>query len=127
MASKTWINYKGTLNDFVCRKFDVKSDFSIFSETQKYVFTDITNHSDVNLIINNTHFDNTNESHHFIIQHFRIPKLEKYCLSFVKVLQIAYNIGQARAVFEKENIYGVAFQKYYETHRLGQIDTYINI
>lgn len=38
-----------------------------------------------------------NERDHFIIQLFRIPHLSNYSLSVLKLLQIAYNIGQLYA------------------------------
>lgn len=44
---------------------------------------------------------NIDERNHYLIQVFRIPYLESFALSRRKLAQIAYNIGQCKAVFHE--------------------------
>lgn len=49
-------------------------------------------------VLNNLEKDGTlNELNHFVIQAFRIPYLESFRLSRMKVAQIGYNLGQCYA------------------------------
>ena len=82
-------------------------------------------HSDVILNIEGFQLDNRIETEHFFIQHFRIPIMENYGLSLVKIAQLAYNIGQARAVMELENNYGPKLVEFYNKHKLDDITIYI--
>lgn len=98
---------------------------------------DIENHTDskfaiidnIDKILSAVQLNNTIESHHFFIQHFRIPFLEDYQLSVVKLLQIAYNAGQFKAESEKNDdymIYPREFIQFYEMHNLGEIESFID-
>jgi hypothetical protein len=66
------------------------------------------------------------ECGHFFIQHFRIPLAEKYELTLVKILQIAYNAGQFKAEREK-GIYSMTILNFYDDNKLGQIETFISV
>jgi hypothetical protein len=84
-----------------------------------------TNHEDVTIMINGSSLVNKNETDHFIIQHFRIPTMVKSPLPLVKLLQIAYNIGQAKAEFEKKT-YDDRVISFYKEHKLDSLNTYID-
>ena len=86
-------------------------------------FSEDVNHEDVVIKINNIEVYNSNETDHFIIQHFRIPSMMNR-LPLVKILQIAYNVGQARAEFEKET-YNGDIRKFYTENKLSEISTFI--
>ena len=103
----------------------VNKSFIDFSESLDYKYTDAKDQSDVILNIDGDKLDNTIVSNHFFVQHFRIPKLEKYNLSVIKVLQLAYNVGQLKAVFEHENVFDKNIKNFYRDNRLGDISTYI--
>ena len=124
-----WQPYKSKYANFNLEGYEtgipIKESFVKLMESMKYKFNDTIEQTDVKLEINGQIFDNTIETNHFLVQHFRIPKLEKYRLSVVKVLQLAYNVGQLKAVFENENIYGGNLKKIYYKHHLDDISTYI--
>ena len=59
--------------------------------------------NDVVFKINGVSVNNTIETDHFLIQHFRIPILVNFELSLVKFLQLAYNVGQFKACWRRRN------------------------
>lgn len=68
--------------------------------------------------------DKSNEHEHFIVQHFRIVLMCENNIPLVKLLQIAYNIGQ----FEVEVLngsYPAEVVKFYNENKMGKITTYI--
>lgn len=85
----------------------------------------IYNGKNINAILNEENINNETESGHFIVQHFRIPRTQKYRLSVVKFAQIAYNIGQARFEFRR-GTYSDSFTKFYLENQLDHADIYIN-
>ena len=89
-----------------------------------YLFED-TDHNAVTININGTLLTNSKESDHFVIQHLRIPKMLDYRLPLVKILQIAYNVGQASAEFEKDT-YHEDVKKFYNDNRLSEINSFID-
>jgi len=77
--------------------------------------------------------DNTVESQHFFIQHFRIPIMlmgeekKETEFSVLKLLQIAYNVGQYSADAEnKENTYNPIIKQFYKDNQLNRLSTYID-
>ena len=64
------------------------------------------------------------ERHHYLIQHGRIIH-NNPSGSLVRLLQIAYNVGQFRVELEKE-IYPVDQLRYYILHELNKVSTYIS-
>jgi len=64
------------------------------------------------------------ERHHYLIQHGRIIH-NNPSGSLVRLLQIAYNIGQFRVELEKE-IYPIEQLQYYILHELNKVTTYIS-
>jgi hypothetical protein len=62
---------------------------------------------------------------HFFFQHGRIPFNNKESPTFLRLMQIAYNSGQLRAV--KNNEYNTKKRrKYYKEKKLGSYKTYIS-
>jgi hypothetical protein len=64
------------------------------------------------------------ERHHYLIQHGRII-YNNPSGSLVRLLQIAYNIGQFRVELEKK-IYPIEQLQYYILHELNKVTTYIS-
>jgi hypothetical protein len=63
------------------------------------------------------------ERHHYLLQHGRIIHNNPEG-SLVRLMQIAYNIGQFRAEQEKK-VYPVKQLTYYRSHKLEKLNTYI--
>jgi len=82
-------------------------------------------HKNASIIINYTLLDNTIPDEHFIIQHFRIPIMENFNLQLYKLLQIAYNIGQSKALFEMKK-YNQDIIDFYIKNKLDILETYIH-
>lgn len=93
----------------------------------RYVISlDEKDHTDAKFKIGEHTLTNKNEPHHFYIQHFRIPFLENYKLSVVKLLQIAYNAGQFKAELEHNpKSYDQVFIDFYRQNKLDKIETFI--
>lgn len=82
-------------------------------------------HEDVTININGYECKNKNIPHHFLVQHFRIPVMGNYKLPVIKIFQIAYNIGQLRAVFEKENVYDEKIIEFYNKNGFDKFSTFL--
>ena len=63
------------------------------------------------------------EQDHFLLQHGRIPFKNANSADLSRLFQVAYNAGQFRAEVEKGS-YRDTLVEYYESNRLGKIDTY---
>lgn len=61
---------------------------------------------------------------HFFIQLFRIPHLNPNNLPFIKLMQIAFNIGQFMACFKD---YPEIIQNYFVINHLDNISSYIDL
>jgi hypothetical protein len=88
--------------------------------------SDVTELTDVKIVINGITLDNTMEGDHFFIQHFRIPIVSKFNLTLLKLLQIAYNAGQFKAQREK-NYYNEKIISFYDANKLDKLETYLNL
>ena len=64
------------------------------------------------------------EHQHFFLQLIRIPL--KYPLDLRRLCQIAYNLGQLRAVY-KDEIYTEEVKAYYEKNKLQKIESYVDL
>lgn len=68
------------------------------------------------------------ERHHFFIQLFRIMhlayNLDQEGLSMLKLMQIAYNIGQFKAAHQQK-AYPKELIEFFDTNKLGEISTYV--
>lgn len=100
----------------------LKKSFMDLSESLPYFYED-EEHNDAQMVVEGVRLDNQIETNHFFIQHFRIPKLGKYKLPVLKLLQIAYNAGQLRAVFEEN--FEKSIKDFYGNNNLGDITTYV--
>lgn len=127
---QAWQPYKEKYSKYLFsnnqKKIVLKQSFIDLTDKIKYTFNDKIEHSDASIVTNNETLDNNKETDHFIIQHFRIPKMLDFQLPVVKFAQIAYNIGQARAVFMYENSYNDNIKNFYNQNNLDQISTYID-
>lgn len=112
-------------------KYNYKIDFSLLPSFQELVNSlnyqsFDAEHEKVLILINDQLLNNKIETEHFFVQHFRIPKMVGKIISITKLMQIAYNVGQLKAVFQNENVFDENIKKYYVMHRLNKLDTYVD-
>jgi hypothetical protein len=100
------------------------SDKILSLMNQLVVGDDEADLTDSHITINGQLYANTVEKYHFIVQHLRIPYLNKTSLTICKFAQIAYNAGQAKAEHENGG-YDAELWKFYEENELGNWRTYI--
>ncbi|AYV85610.1 MAG: hypothetical protein Satyrvirus25_15 [Satyrvirus sp.] len=124
-----WQPYKNKYSNYMVQDYSIgvplRDNFINLCESFDYKYTD-KDQTDTILKINDEIFDNKIETNHFLIQHFRIPRLEHYRLLLVKILQLAYNIGQLRAVFLNENAFSNELKNFYYSNHLDDIGTYFD-
>lgn len=120
---KMWQPFKDMYSKCNTLIFDVNDNVIKLSQELKYTPHD-TNHENATIKIHHTLFINSKDTDHFIIQHFRIPIMLDYKLSLVKLLQIAYNVGQAKGEFEK-GTYNDEIVDYYQNNKLCELPTFI--
>jgi hypothetical protein len=121
-----WQIHKAEYSRHSNTKIPLNPAFIDFVKKLNYRVT-TEDHTDVILNIVGFQLDNRIETEHFFIQHFRIPIMENFELSFVKIAQLAYNIGQARAVMELEKYYNPELVQFYVKHKLDDIMTYFQL
>lgn len=80
----------------------------------------------VKLTISSIKLNNEVEQDHFFIQHYRILNTSNFELSPMKLMQVAYNIGQLKAQ-NKMNKYDDKLMEYYIAHELNNIKTFVDI
>lgn len=66
------------------------------------------------------------EKHHFYLQHSRIPILNINEPKLYRLMQVAYNAGQLKALFDDE-FYTENMKTFYKENKLSEISTYMNI
>ena len=75
--------------------------------------------------------NNKTTEQHFLVQHFRIPKTSDYLLSLTKLLQIAYNVGQLKAVIKRKDhqlyLDNPAIMEKYNKYKLYKLSTFIDM
>jgi len=125
-----WLHIKkvfSCLNNCVAlpNEYDLKQApiYRIISDNIFYESQD-ENHDNLKLVIVpiNQSLDNNDPKQHFFIQHFRIPIMSKFKIPLIKLLQIAYNVGQASV--ELDN-YTVEQRIFYHKNNLCEFTTYI--
>jgi hypothetical protein len=79
---------------------------------------------DVKMTVGQTVLNFSVESEHFFIQHVRIILMSGVEISILKLLQIAYNAGQFKAMREN-NMYNQEVLECYDRNNLDQIETYV--
>uniref|UniRef100_A0A6C0EFP6 Uncharacterized protein n=1 Tax=viral metagenome TaxID=1070528 RepID=A0A6C0EFP6_9ZZZZ len=74
------------------------------------------------LTVDGTEMSNDIEHDHFFVQLFRLPKVNNKDgkLQFLKLMQIAYNIGQ----FKAEN-YDKSVAHFFKKHKMRKLRTYV--
>jgi len=80
----------------------------------------------VKLEINSVKLDNQVEIDHFFIQHYRLLVTSNFELAPLKLMQVAYNIGQLKAQ-NKFNKYDDKLMEYYKSNNLNDIKTFVDI
>lgn len=127
-----WQKYKNDTQMIKIKDYDngitLNEKFIFLANSLLYtVNKNDNNHTNVILKLEKTILSNCIETHHFLIQHFRIPIMCQYRLPVNKILQIAYNIGQLKAVFENENIFSENVKCFYQKHQLDKFVTYVDL
>lgn len=127
---KTWISIKEKYGSYKIINSNglvqLRQEFiELMNFVDYHVEENDKDHENVTLNINEYEFKNKNTPHHFLVQHFRIPVMGGYKLPVIKIFQIAYNIGQLKAVFEKENVYDKKFIEFYYKNRFDKFSTFV--
>jgi hypothetical protein len=65
------------------------------------------------------------EKHHFYLQHARIPVLNINEPRLYRLMQVAYNAGQLKALFD-DKFYTEDMVEYYDKNNLGKLGTYMS-
>ena len=122
-----WQPYKtkfGNATFYGKKKLALEHSFKTFCDGLEYLTTD-ADHSDAIVEISSTsRLDNKIENHHFIIQHFRLAKMENFELTVLRLAQLAYNVGQAKAEFEMA-AYDDEVISFYAANNLSNLQTYM--
>jgi len=119
-----WQPLKTLYEQITIVKFSVKESHKEAVEKFLKPGNDLLNYVDCS--INNGNFMVKNQdAGHFFVQLYRICLMEKFELSLVKLMQIAYNIGQFVASV-KLGEYPDEVVDYFFQNRLDKIDTYID-
>lgn len=96
-------------------------------EDKSYKFDeDDKDQEKVKLTINSIELDNQMEAGHFYIQHYRLLVTSNFELSPLKLMQVAYNIGQLKAQ-NKIIKYDDKLMEYYKLNKLNDVNTFIDI
>jgi len=122
---EAWQKMKTLLSEYK-QEFEIKDEIKDLIENFYVIGSDTKDHLDSGFNIDNIKLNNRIEIHHFFIQHFRIPSLEKNKLSVLKLAQIAYNCGQFLASCEKSS-YDEKVIDFYNFHKLSKVETFIQI
>lgn len=83
--------------------------------------------SEIAVLVAGKKLTNGIETEHFFVQLFRIAYMENFTLSTVKLMQIAYNIGQLKAVLQNEDVYDRTTIEFLESIKFDDISTYIDM
>lgn len=151
---KLWIKYKENSLNSKNYRYRISNKIKDLIKKVNYHFTDdqeiqLESLCTINNIeINNIKFDNTygsrfkikgeinniqnnnekkiniNKPNHFLIQLFRIPKMSDDSLSHLKLMQIAYNIGQLKFEFE-QNTFDKTIENFFKENSMEEINTYV--
>ena len=117
-----WQPFKELYSKYSSETFEISDKIKKLSNDLSYTHDET--HEDVTIKISNSILTNSKEQDHFIIQHFRIPIMLDHKLPLVKLLQIAYNVGQAKAEFEK-GTYSEEITSFYKKNNLSELSTFV--
>lgn len=125
-----WGKVKGKLSNYVMAThsdgIQLNKQFEELSESLDYKREeDDTDHAKVILSMGDIVLDNTVDYEHFFIQLFRIPKMMNYKLPVVKIMQIAYNVGQFTSCIA-EGVYQPDIVLFFYENNLENLLTYVN-
>jgi hypothetical protein len=79
-------------------------------------------HEDASVTIGKQMMYERGSTEHFIVQLFRIPSMFNFQIPYVKLMQIAYNIGQTLAHLHE---YDSCVVEFFVEHKLDQLDTFV--
>lgn len=65
------------------------------------------------------------EKFHFFLQLIRIPRNNDKNCSLLRLMQIAYNLGQLKADY-KDSVYTDEVKEFYDLNKLEKLDSYVN-
>lgn len=108
-----------------CPLIEIRDEFKNTLRAFKYRYSSLDD-QDAEIQIGQYVMHNSIEKYHFVIQHIRIPLMCNFKVQFVKLMQIAYNIGQAKATFEEPAAYPKSLKVVYEQTKLSDLITYVH-
>jgi len=124
---KMWQSYREHYSKMYQNEENLNTNIKIFNLSQEGSYSSYDkDHEVVSIKIGDDLLLNDKETDHFIVQHFRIPIMFGHKIPLLKLLQIAYNVGQAKAEFER-GTYSEGVVKYYKDNKLGELSTYIEM
>jgi hypothetical protein len=111
---------------FVPTTLSIKQSFKDLVQNVQYtVPAGDTDHASPTIKIGNELLSNQKPEQHFLIQLFRIPVMGNYLLPIVKIMQIAYNLGQFQACVNQKK-YTQEIVDFYRNNRLFDLNTFID-
>ena len=109
-----WVQLKGKLSEIT-----YEGQWSMqFKDIKEYMMKEFGLVEDVSHILKDIW-----EKHHFYLQHANIPSSNN--CSFVRLMQIAYNAGQLKAIFD-DPIFTKDMKDYYDNMHLNEMTTYMD-
>ena len=124
-----WQPLKSFFNNCYLQDYDkisVNNNIKTLSEKINFTYT-VDDMDDAIVKIDGKEYKNKFEVHHFFVQHFRIPLLEKEKLSMTKLMQIAYNAGQFKSARDQGDYEDdEKMLDFYDKNDLSNITTFID-
>jgi hypothetical protein len=123
-----WQTFRKKHENLHVELIQVNPDFVQFANTLNYKTYPLLNGCDdqVKVEICGETFINSQLPDHFLIQHFRILRMCDYKPPPIKILQLAYNIGQWKMIRERRR-YNKKVDDFYQLHHLDKISTFFII
>jgi len=122
-GQKSWQPLKEKYSKIITpKKLTVKEN--IINMAKAYYKIDINDKDHLNSAFKLKN-ENSGEKYHFFVQHFRIPTIENFALSVVKLCQIAYNAGQFAASADNGE-YDDVLVNFYRKNKLGEMSTFVD-
>lgn len=124
-----WQPLKSFFNNCYLQDYDkisVNNNIKKLAEDIDFTFSNDAM-DDAIVKIDGKEYKNKFEVHHFFVQHFRIPLLEKEKLSMTKLMQIAYNAGQFKSARDQGDYKDdEKMLDFYDKNDLSNITTFID-
>lgn len=132
---QAWTDIKGLFDSQItCPQWNTKRNIggketSDINEIYLYVYNDLgMSGEDIDDDKSTTESHLTWEKKHFLLQLIRIIKnIPENKFSFLRLGQIAYNIGQLSVYMDSDDIYNGKPREFYLSNKLNKLESYVNI